>query len=237
MASEITYAEVKFNKTPPPANPKASSKKETPLSLFQRIPFWFPWVMSGILMLLSIALLICIFVPLRGWQTKTFLKSLPQNSTNLHCLLETEQKLSCCKEGWKLFQSSCYYFSTATQKSTWNNNELKCMEMKSNLVVINVEAEQDFLINQTKNLRETNFCIGLTEQEKKGEWRWVDRTTINSTRTFWREREPSEGDEHCVVMHIEGRPENKNNWNNVRCSHDSHQYICESKTFVFDCGF
>ncbi|XP_008114113.1 C-type lectin domain family 4 member A [Anolis carolinensis] len=236
MASEITYAEVKFNKTPPPADPKASSKTETSLSPFQRIPFWFPWMMSGILLLLSIALLVCIFVPLQGWQMKTLLKSLPQNSTSLHCLLETEQKLSCCKEGWKSFQSSCYYFST--QRGTWNNSRLMCMEMKSDLVVINAEAEQDFLINQTKNLSQTtNYFIGLTEQEKKGEWRWVDQTTVNSTGTFWRKDEPSPGDEPCVVMHITGTREKKN-WNNVRCGPDDHHhYICESKAFVLDCGF
>nr|XP_034969483.1 collectin-12-like [Zootoca vivipara] len=60
MTSEVTYAEVRFKNGPSPAEPKASSGSETPLSRFQKCKPWFPWVVSGFLMLLSIILLVVI---------------------------------------------------------------------------------------------------------------------------------------------------------------------------------
>ncbi|KAH0616314.1 hypothetical protein JD844_027341 [Phrynosoma platyrhinos] len=237
MASEVTYAEVNFIKTPPPADPKASSKPQTPLNVFQRIPSWFPWVMSGFLLLLSIALLIVIFVSPKEWLKKTPHKSLPSNSTEWHCLLKrhggTEQELSCCKEGWQQFQSRCYRFSK--DKDTWSNSKMKCVDMDSNLVVINSETEQEFLINQTgKSFETKNFCIGLIKQEEEGGWQWVDQTPIDPAATFWRDGEPSNGDEDCVVMHIDRYQWNdKKNWNNVRCAQSKHHYICESMAINF----
>ncbi|XP_042324986.1 C-type lectin domain family 4 member E-like [Sceloporus undulatus] len=194
MATEVTYAEINFMKTPPPVDPKASSKPRTPLNVFQRIPSWFPWVMSGFLLLLSIALLIVILVSPKEWLKKTPHKNLPSNSTEWHCLLKShggsEQELSCCKEGWQQFQSRCYSFSKDT--ATWNNSRMKCVDMDSNLVVINSETEQEFLRNQTvKRLQmkqerpqTENFCIGLSDQEEKGRWQWVDQTPIDPAATL-----------------------------------------------------
>ncbi|XP_061440373.1 C-type lectin domain family 4 member A-like [Rhineura floridana] len=232
MASEVTYAEVKFKNGPSPAEPKAPS---TPPSIVPKWTRWFPWVMSGFLMLLSIALLVVIIAMLKGSPKKESLESQYHNATEWHCLLkrteDKEQGLLCCMEGLQQFESRCYNFSTV--KMTWNESKKKCLDMGFNLVVINSEAEQDFLTKHLSkaNSGKENFCVGLTDQEEKGQWRWVDQT--EHTAMFWRDGEPNNDDENCVVMHIDQSTQTRNNWNDVTCNMGNHYYICETEAVIF----
>ncbi|NXD42001.1 CLC4D protein, partial [Copsychus sechellarum] len=136
----------------------------------------------------------------------------------------TDQGWTCCPEGWRRFQRSCYFLST--DKMNWAESEQNCTGMGSQLVVINSKAEQEFLFMQIKQSpeRENNFYIGLFA-EKVGQWQWVDNTPYNVTAAFWREKEPSNThDENCTVIH---HPENTfKNWNDVP-AHINHYRICE----------
>ncbi|XP_065509380.1 C-type lectin domain family 6 member A-like [Caloenas nicobarica] len=128
----------------------------------------------------------------------------------------------CCPRGWKRFQGSCYYLSD--DMMGWAESKQNCTEMGSHLVVINSEAEQDFL---TKDLKQSskgkNYYIGLSAQ-KVGQWQWVDQTPLNETAAFWRTNEPSNVDaEMCVVIHAIPVIDN---WNDVLC--ERHYRICEA---------
>ncbi|KAM7066669.1 C-type lectin domain family 4 member E-like [Acridotheres tristis] len=124
----------------------------------------------------------------------------------------TVQGWTCCPEGWRRFQRSCYFLSL--DKMNCAESEQNCTGMGSHLVVINSKAEQEFLSEQIKQPPERkNFYIGLFEQ-KEGQWQWVDGTPFDVTAAFWRKGEPTKGmGENCTVIH---RPENTlNNWNDV----------------------
>uniref|UniRef100_A0A8C3TQD0 C-type lectin domain-containing protein n=1 Tax=Catharus ustulatus TaxID=91951 RepID=A0A8C3TQD0_CATUS len=136
----------------------------------------------------------------------------------------TGQGWTCCPQGWRRFQRSCYFLSL--DRMNWAKSEQNCTGMGSQLVVINSKAEQEFLSQQIKAFpKRENFYIGLLEV-KDGQWEWVDRTPYNVTAVFWRKGEPSNHhDENCTVIH---NPEKTlNNWNDVP-SDSKHHRICEA---------
>ncbi|XP_027638256.1 C-type lectin domain family 4 member A isoform X2 [Falco biarmicus] len=195
MASEVTYAEVKFKNVSPAAVVKVPLDVKKRESHPQKYPLWLPWLTSLLLLLVCIALVVVLF----------------------------EGGLTCCPKGWKRFQGSCYYLSTGAM--SWDDSKQNCTGMGSHLVVINSEAEQDFLSSELRQISRTeNYYIGLSAQEV-GQWRWVDQTPFNVTAAFWRKDEPSnKDDQKCVVMHKFSPP--PNNWNDVKC--ERHHRICEA---------
>ncbi|XP_039376737.1 C-type lectin domain family 4 member D-like isoform X4 [Mauremys reevesii] len=148
-----------------------------------------------------------------------------------------EQVWTCCPSGWEPFQASCYYFSKDFM--TWDDSERNCTGMGSHLVVINTEAEQDFIFTRVNGTvtgsEERNYCIGLTDKKKKGQWRWVDETPYNKTAAFWRPGEPNnEPSEYCAVMHVEGKQikHGNRNWNDIACF-KLYNRICETAALIF----
>ncbi|XP_039356082.1 C-type lectin domain family 4 member D-like isoform X1 [Mauremys reevesii] len=245
MASEITYAEVKFkNAPPPPAKTKGVSlplvppEKSTPQSAPQKPTWRFLRLVSALLLLLCVSLLIALIVTLlKGTGGCEEHKALPQSSAEWHCVLgraEVKGRVwTCCPMGWKRFQSSCYYRSLDIMN--WGDSETNCTGMGSHLVVINTGTEQDFIFDWTKriftSISDRSYYIGLTDQAQEGQWRWVDQTPYNETAAFWRQNEPSNGNmENCAVMHIETKA--NRNWNDIPCSTKVHR-ICETAATNF----
>nr|XP_038035500.1 C-type lectin domain family 4 member D-like isoform X1 [Anas platyrhynchos] len=159
-------------------------------------------------------------------------KTLPQNAPGWHCIPNgppsQKDNWKCCPEGWRPFQESCYYFSDDWMP--WNESQQNCSGMGSQLVVINTEAEQDFLYKEIRRQMKyqqkgNDFYIGLRAQEV-GQWRWADQTPYNVTAAFWRRGEPTNSpEEKCVVIHHQS--ENLQNWNDVPCTIRSYR-ICEN---------
>uniref|UniRef100_A0A8D2P195 C-type lectin domain-containing protein n=1 Tax=Zosterops lateralis melanops TaxID=1220523 RepID=A0A8D2P195_ZOSLA len=129
--------------------------------------------------------------------------------------------------GWRRFQRSCYFLST--DKKNWEKSVQNCTGMGSQLVVINSEAEQEFLSEKIKqDPRRENFYIGLFA-EKVGQWQWVDKTPYNGTAAFWKPGEPNLlFAEKCAAIHVKGNtdPNTYSNWNNVLCFTSCYR-ICE----------
>ncbi|CAM9959263.1 unnamed protein product [Bubo scandiacus] len=226
MASEITYAEVKFKNASPAAVVEVPPERKKHEPRPQKYPQWVPWLISLLLLLMCIALVIVLLVApfsRKGDQPT----ALQQAFTEWRCISAEpqgkEQGWMCCPKGWKRFQKCCYYISDDTM--SWAESVQNCTGMGSHLVVISSKAEQTFLSKELQqSSRGPNFYIGLSA-EKVGQWQWVDQTPFNVSATFWRKGEPSDtDDEKCVVIH---RPETTlNNWNDVRCV--NHHRICEA---------
>ncbi|XP_040450271.1 C-type lectin domain family 4 member A isoform X1 [Falco naumanni] len=182
MASEVTYAEVKFKNVSPAAVVKVPLDVKKRESHPQKYPLWLPWLTSLLLLLVCVALVVVLFVApffRRGVQPR----ALQQNFTEWLCVSEVpggkEGGLTCCPKGWKRFQGSCYYLSTDVM--SWDDSKQNCTGMGSHLVVINSEAEQDFLSSELRQIsRKENYYIGLSAQEV-GQWHWVDQTPFNVT--------------------------------------------------------
>ncbi|XP_065531245.1 C-type lectin domain family 4 member A isoform X2 [Lathamus discolor] len=230
MASEITYAEVKFQNTSPAAVVKVPPETKKQQHHPQKYPLWLPWLISVLLLLLCIALVTVLLVaPFShsGDQPPAFKQKFKEWSCDSAVPGgKAEEGWACCPKGWKRFQGSCYYLSG--DATSWANSEQNCTGMGSHLVVITSKAEQDFLSKEVKKpLRGENHYIGLIAQ--MGQWHWVDQTPFNVTAAFWREGEPSNpDDEKCVVIHRTSGL--LNNWNDVQCN--SHHRICEAAAII-----
>ncbi|NXK94605.1 CLC4A protein, partial [Formicarius rufipectus] len=143
MASEITYAEVKFKNASPAAvvevPPEAKEHEHRP----QKYPLWLPWLISLLLLLVCIALAILLFVApfSRSNEQPT---ALQEKFTVWECESALSQGKgrgwTCCPKDWKKFQKSCYYLSLDTLR--WNESEQNCTGMGSHLAVINSREEQ-----------------------------------------------------------------------------------------------
>nr|XP_048300217.1 C-type lectin domain family 6 member A isoform X4 [Myodes glareolus] len=133
-----------------------------------------------------------------------------------------EKVWGCCPSHWKSFGSSCYHIST--DKNNWNISEQKCIKMGSHLVVINTEAEQNFIIQQLN--KSIAYFLGLSDPQGNGQWQWIDNTPCSQNIRFWHLNEPNLPDERCALV-VHWDPTGWG-WNNVFCKH-KYNSICEMK--------
>ncbi|XP_037060045.1 C-type lectin domain family 4 member A-like isoform X3 [Peromyscus leucopus] len=102
---------------------------------------------------------------------------------------------SCCPKDWKPFSSHCYF--TVSDSASWRESEEKCSSMGAHLMVIHSQEEQDFI---TKTLDpKAAYYIGLSDAGHR-QWRWVDQTPYNESATFWHQGEPNFDHEQCVTV-------------------------------------
>nr|XP_028576961.1 C-type lectin domain family 17, member A-like [Podarcis muralis] len=130
----------------------------------------------------------------------------------------TEELCTGCPENWVLFEKHCYFFSTS--KGPWLAAKQSCVKEGAHLVVINIQAEQSFLVKQLAG--QQVFWIGLSDTVKEGEWRWVDGTPLSIS--FWGPGEPNNAlqGEDCATLLFNGK------WNDAAC-HGNEYWICEQK--------
>ncbi|KAK3507419.1 hypothetical protein QTP70_020383 [Hemibagrus guttatus] len=75
-----------------------------------------------------------------------------------------------------------------------------------------------------KQLGNFETWIGLSDEVKEREWKWVDGTTLNTSFSYWAEGEPNNaGEEDCAVI-------SGSIWNDRKCS-DKLPWICEKPVF------
>ncbi|XP_008046625.1 C-type lectin domain family 4 member C, partial [Carlito syrichta] len=128
---------------------------------------------------------------------------------------------SCCPTYWRLFQSSCYFISTT--KQSWTESRTNCSVMGANLVVINTEDEQNFIVQNLNT--DSAYYMGLSDPAGWRHWQWVDQTSYNESLTFWHVDEPNNPEERCVVVNL--RQSSKIwGWNDVHCDKPLKS-ICE----------
>ncbi|KAL2776900.1 C-type lectin domain family 4 member A isoform 2 [Daubentonia madagascariensis] len=175
MASEITYAEVRFkngSKSSGTTSDSAAAPKErtTP----RRSNPGFPRLLCASLLTLLLLLAVSF------------------------CLAFIEKVWSCCPKNWKLFSSKCYFIST--ESKSWNESQKNCSRMEAHLLVINTKEEQDFI---TQNLNKSfAYFVGLSDPEGQRHWQWVDQTPYNKSVTFWHPNEPNNPNERCVMLNF-----------------------------------
>ncbi|XP_036810069.1 C-type lectin domain family 4 member E-like isoform X1 [Oncorhynchus mykiss] len=129
-----------------------------------------------------------------------------------------------CPDGWQKFNSSWYFLSTETK--TWKESREDCLERGADLVIVNSDMEQQFLLGLNKGA-----WIGLTDSVTEGTWRWVDDTPL-TTPSYWHSQQPdnggdnpANGEEDCVELNTETwRPAKA--WNDQSCL-DNRHWICE----------
>ncbi|XP_075838955.1 C-type lectin domain family 6 member A-like isoform X2 [Microtus pennsylvanicus] len=156
----------------------------------------------------------------------TRLSELHTYHSSLSCFSEgtwvSEKVWGCCPSQWKSFGSSCYHIST--DKNIWNISEQKCTKMGAHLVVINTEAEQNFIIQQLD--KSITYFLGLSDPQGNNKWQWVDNTPCSQNFRFWHLNEPNLPEERCAsIVHWDPMGWG---WNDVVCE-SKYNSICEMK--------
>ncbi|XP_052577260.1 C-type lectin domain family 4 member A-like [Peromyscus californicus insignis] len=228
MASEITYAEVKFKNESNSSgiySDSATAPKEkptSPLSKPGRPSLLFTSLMALFLLLAIAFLAAFIFYYQKYSQLLEEIKAIKDLTyTELNCSKPIEDKVwSCCPKNWKPFSSHCYF--TSNDSSSWNKSEEKCSSMGAHLMVIHSQEEQDFIIKILDP--KAAYYIGLSDPGHR-QWRWVDQTPYNESATFWHPGEPNNEKEQCVIVNhgVSGW-----GWNDIPCS-DKEKSICQMK--------
>ncbi|XP_005378932.1 PREDICTED: C-type lectin domain family 4 member A-like [Chinchilla lanigera] len=221
MAAEITYAELRFkaeSSGPNTDNPAAPEGKPTP----QRSNLSLPKMLVSLLIFLLLAIIFCIAFIIffqkysQLLKEKKTLKESTQKHTELECKRSNSSRKdkvwSCCPKNWTSFSSYCYFYPTGAK--SWAESAERCSGMDAHLVVITSKEEQDF-ITENMNIK-TAYYVGLSDPQGQRHWQWVDQTPYNESATFWHPNEPSDKDEHCVMLNY--RPLLQQwGWNDARC--------------------
>ncbi|XP_023404841.1 C-type lectin domain family 4 member A-like isoform X1 [Loxodonta africana] len=230
MASEVTYAEVRFknesNTSSASSEPSAAPKEKT--SPQQSNP-GFPKQLLASLLIFLLLLAISSFIAFIIFFQRCY--QLPKEKKNsndvFHEKLTCEKTnltvegkgWGCCPENWIASNTSCYFISF--KLSNWTESEKNCAGVGAHLLVINTKEEQ-LLIYQKLDKRFA-YYMGLSDPERTYQWQWVDQSPYDKSVTFWHPGEPSDNNEHCVFINSV-----KANWgwNNAPC-HESQNSVCE----------
>ncbi|XP_072038583.1 CD209 antigen-like protein A [Amphiura filiformis] len=153
------------------------------------------------------------------------------NSLSLICIIGLSGIAivqSACDWGWKEYNGKCYYIQAPSVQS-WDYARTTCQAKGGDLVVINNQAENDFL--RRKLISSGGHWIGLTDAESEGTFVWVDTTFARTggkdlLYTNWQDGEPNQlGEEDCITMSTGG-------WNDEDCSTSDNGYICEKTSLT-----
>nr|XP_009673672.1 PREDICTED: killer cell lectin-like receptor subfamily F member 1 isoform X2 [Struthio camelus australis] len=71
------------------------------------------------------------------------------------CMYTNDSRCELCPVGWKLHYGRCYYYSE--NRDTWKNSKAYCLGKKSELLVIEDEAEMFY--NKRKEARRKMCCL------------------------------------------------------------------------------
>ncbi|OWF43738.1 low affinity immunoglobulin epsilon Fc receptor-like isoform X2 [Mizuhopecten yessoensis] len=143
------------------------------------------------------------------------------------CLLvaiATGSGLAECPDEWVSFQESCYYF--VNNHTTWHASSAYCQSQQSEIVAVDSQAENDFLVRYMRRLGcafNTLFWIGATDMITDGVWVWT--SSLSPLSYFnWGPNEPNGlTNEDCIsVTHDSGT------WNDFSCRAPLY-YVCELK--------
>ncbi|XP_031440196.1 perlucin-like protein isoform X2 [Clupea harengus] len=98
-----------------------------------------------------------------------------------------------CDSGW--IPHKCKFYLLSDELLQWEESRQKCISAGGDLVTIDSEEEQSFLVNHIDRttLKEIPFWIGLTDRQKEGQWLWLDGKSLQDNLTFWDKDQPDNG--------------------------------------------
>lgn len=110
-------------------------------------------------------------------------------------------------------------------KVSWHEAKRICEEKGGHLVVINSLAENDYIINESKDLNLDHIWIGLTDEISKGVWRWITGEKV--CFTDWDDKQPDNTYELEHYAEINYATSKK--WNDLPnyTSYSSLGFVCE----------
>jgi hypothetical protein len=112
-----------------------------------------------------------------------------------------------------------HHYLVVVKTVTWHEAKKQCEDMGGHLVIITSKAENSF-VSRLSDFQST--FIGCTDENKEGDWRWVDGTRV--TWKNWAKGEPNNnGKEHYGELH-----DTDGVWNDLQKNNPGIiGYVCE----------
>ncbi|XP_065682569.1 uncharacterized protein LOC100212148 isoform X3 [Hydra vulgaris] len=169
---------------------------------------------------ISIALTRCVVINANSWSALSC-----YDKYGYICKVKRERS---CVSDWFEFSSYCYYFHTANDSNgkKWEHSYLNCLEKGGNLLSIDDETENTFILNTLKNynMSKDNYWIGLTDRWYNSWFLWSDNTYTQYMYSKFNGLFYDVKLERCVRI-------NKANWETKNCK-SRLGYICKSKKAI-----
>jgi hypothetical protein len=110
-----------------------------------------------------------------------------------------------------------HYYQLFNDAMTWQEAKELCEGLRGHLIVINDEAEQNFMTEIVADASKDNLWIGLYSDDDTLSWKWVNGEDVDYTN--WGNLEPTE-DITELYVHTYARDYNANKpagvWNNMQ---------------------
>ncbi|KAL4228324.1 plasmacytoid dendritic cell antigen processing and presentation [Mactra antiquata] len=137
-----------------------------------------------------------------------------------------------CMDDWTRYQGSCYLFANHSQnKVSWQQAVQECTWNQSHLVIIETEAENNFLIGHLKQLNmgpgRVEFWTYGNDIHLEHSWNWGITPNPITLTGLWAPGEPNDDGvgEDCLTLQHNG---SHYAWNDEKC-HEKLYYICETE--------
>lgn len=129
-----------------------------------------------------------------------------------------------------------YYVSTGSISTGWQGARDACLDRGMDLVVINSEAERQFLATLSGYSNSAYYWIGLNDNLKADDWRWVSGDLIrkgnystgrafDGSFDYWYSTSyPTSSTSNCVNFR---ELTYSGGWYNTSCTSTTRRYICE----------
>ncbi|XP_076033567.1 macrophage mannose receptor 1-like isoform X2 [Oratosquilla oratoria] len=130
-----------------------------------------------------------------------------------------------CPDGWKAWGDYCYLFPKTT--GSWDTAHRYCQSHYGSILAsIKTAEENEFIFQTMKGVSSYyNTWIGLHDDNKGGNWHWVDDTDVLYYEN-WAPNEPNNHNsgEHCGEMKTTSSSDGK--WMDISC-YTYNYYVCK----------
>lgn len=123
--------------------------------------------------------------------------------------------------GWRYHHSDT--------KMNWAEARQWCQTNYTDMVVIQNQKENDYLVSQLpKRERTPYYWIGITKKNKTDPWTWIGNNSTWIGEKSWAANEPNNNHigEFCVELYVNGG-ENSGKWNDEKCANQKYPVCFE----------
>ncbi|XP_072571980.1 killer cell lectin-like receptor subfamily B member 1B allele C [Paramormyrops kingsleyae] len=141
------------------------------------------------------------------------------------------RRCSRCPKGWTFNNSKCYFVFLGQKwetRKSWKDSRLECIKMGADLLTIQNEEEQMFIMNFAPTYYDEyhGYWIGLTG--KAQDWVWINGSSL--TTGFWADA-GSQNKTH-VLTNTGHKDKALNSWRSTNPDM-RNRWICENKALLF----
>ncbi|KAM8874406.1 L-selectin [Spinachia spinachia] len=131
--------------------------------------------------------------------------------------------------GWR------YHYSNTTMN--WRQARQWCQTTYTDMVVIQNQAENDYLVSQLPNRDHSPYYwIGITKKTKKDPWTWIGNNSTWIGEESWATNEPNNNHvgEFCVEIYVK-KEKNRGKWNDEKCANKKYTVCYEAQCTATSC--